>query len=264
MDGTVEETNHRRPLRAAVLAGLATASLAPLALGSCASTGVAASARSATSTLDFRRGTERVDIDLDAGDVTVGPGAADHVGMVRTLHWRTEQPTYTEVYDGTTLRITARCPRHDPCSVDYALTVPPSVSLRVHTAAGDLDINGVDGALELDVDSGAVHLTRTSGAVRVDGRANDIRGTALHSSTVQVQTVSGDVRLEFATSPTTVEATTSSGDIGITVPRPSGGGYRVRASTAAGTRTVDVLDDPSAPRSLKAVTDSGDVAIGYH
>src|SRR5690606_41693506 len=70
----------------------------------------------------------------------------------------------------------------------------------------------------------------------------------------------GDVALAFSAVPGRVAVRTSSGDITVTVPR--GRAYNVRAEAAEGVATVAVGQDPGAPATIEARTETADITVG--
>lgn len=70
---------------------------------------------------------------------------------------------------------------------------------------------------------------------------------------------SGDITLASATAPTSVSATSRSGDIDVAV--PPGTGYRVAVDSRSGQSRVLVPPDPTATAMVSAVSDHGDVTV---
>jgi DUF4097 and DUF4098 domain-containing protein YvlB len=98
--------------------------------------------------------------------------------------------------------------------------------------------------------------------VALESTSGDVAGLGLTADVVSAHSSSGDVRVDVADPPRRVNASTSSGDVTISVPR-DGAGYDARADTSSGARRLGVRIDSLADRSLTAVTSSGDAEIRY-
>jgi DUF4097 and DUF4098 domain-containing protein YvlB len=143
------------------------------------------------------------------------------------------------------LTLSGNCPHFGvgTCRVNYRVTVPTGVDVRVSISSGDITATDLDLArLDMLTDSG-------------DIAAQDIDTRRLHA-----ETSSGDVELSLSRSPEQVTAETSSGNVILTVPD---GAYDVAADTSAGQVRISVGDDPNAARQLSAHSSSGDVTIDH-
>jgi len=210
----------------------------------------------------YQKQINRIEFDLDAGDITLSPGDSSSVHVARTLHWRSTKPTIKEDFSGQTMRVTSTCPQQDDCSVDFTIEVPAGVTVQANTQAGDVKITDITGALDVTNESGDINLNNAVGAVRITGDSGQISGADLHSPTFTAQTNSGDIKVAFSDAPQSVNAETQSGDVSVTVPRTSNN-YRVQADTNSGGRTVSVDVNSGSSRSVTAKTDAGDVTVKY-
>jgi hypothetical protein len=171
---------------------------------------------------------DQLTVQLSSGDITVVEGPAGQVAVTGMLYWTSTKPVIDEYWDKGELNIDQGCPTglfDQNCSVSIRVAVPPGVPL---------------------------HLTTGSG---------DVTTVAVRSSNVQANSGDGDLRLDFAATPTQVNAQTGSGDVTVTV--PPGATYVVAADADNGTPTVEVTRDPGAPRSITAQSGNGDVTIEY-
>jgi len=206
----------------------------------------------------------RLVINIDAGDLTVRPGPAGRVGEQRTLTWKSRPPVVTESFARGTLTITSRCPAGQPaaCSADVALSVPPGVAVHAQVASGNVAVSGLRGAVSLAAVHGSLRLSRLSGPLQLRSASGGIVGEALTAAQVSARDAAGDISLAFAAVPAAVSATSDAGDVSIDVPKRAAG-YRVRAATPAGDRTVSVRQDPASADAIVATSDAGDVAVAY-
>jgi DUF4097 and DUF4098 domain-containing protein YvlB len=208
----------------------------------------------------YQKQINRIELDLEAGNITLSPGDSSSVRVGRTLHWRSTKPTIEESFSDQTMRVRVTCPQSDGCSADFTIEAPAGVSVQAKTQAGDVKITDISGALDIANSAGDIRVTNAIGEVRITGDSGQISGTGLHSHTLTAKTDSGDIELAFTDAPQTVDATTQSGDVTVTVPHTTGD-YRVQADTNSGRRTVSVGVNSSSSRSITARTDAGDVTI---
>ena len=178
-------------------------------------------------------------IDNPAGQVVVH--AADTGGSVvvhRDIDYHSDRPpTPGQSVTAGVLRLTADC---DGCGIAYDVTVPPSVAVTV-----------IDGA-------GAVTVTGVAGPIDVTDSAGHVEGRDLRAPSVHVEASAGAIELTFAAPPNDVIAHSDAGEVTVAVPS---GTYSVEASTKTGARTVDIPNDPSAPRHVKVSSNAGAVSV---
>ncbi len=180
-----------------------------------------------------------------AGKVTVtakdGP-----VAVTENARWSTkEKPVTSHTVEGDTLRLREDgCPNRESnqvCQVAWDITAPAGTVLELDTGAGGIEVRGVAGKLTLRAGAGGVE-------------ARDLRSRA-----VDANAGAGGVELDFAEAPDEVAAKAGAGGVEIAV--PAGASYAVRAKVGAGSKTVDVPQDPASPKRIKAESGAGGVEI---
>jgi hypothetical protein len=214
-----------------------------------------------------------VQLSADDGDITIHTGPGAGAAVHRTIHYRgsTKPQPRQQVTNGV-LTFVKGCAN---CSIDYDLTVPASVQVRIRTGSGSIrvadvaaaDIQAGSGDVGVRNVPGAVRAHTGSGSVRVDsvGAQNDLHtssgdivATALGGGTLLANTGSGNIRLRFGVAPSNVRAVTGSGDLRINLPP---GRYKVDSSTGSGDRNINVPDDRGASATVFAKTGSGSINI---
>lgn len=221
--------------------------------------------------------------DMSSNDIIVrGRPSGDGVVVERRLHWNRAKPVIHEAWQGDTLTVTAECPGSQmirECTVDYIVDLPPSASVDIGVSSGDIRLEGMAGGAQVTTSSGDItlkdiageaRLSSTSGDIQVRGLAGDsldVRATSgdlaltgLSVKTVKASATSGDIDAAFTAAPTTVDATSTSGDMTITMPR-SEMAYKVRMQTSSGDTDSDIGNTESGPGSISVRATSGDVAI---
>ena len=81
--------------------------------------------------------------------------------------------------------------------IDYDVTVPAGVALRLSTISGDLDLRDLQGAITAKTISGDVQLNALTGPVVVRSVSGDIKINNLSGSEIEAKSVSGDVDLSW-------------------------------------------------------------------
>ncbi|GHI87418.1 DUF4097 family beta strand repeat-containing protein [Streptomyces xanthophaeus] len=192
-----------------------------------------------------------------AGSIEVVPGTGPGVTVRRTVHYRgdTRPAPGQQVSGSGVLTFTDGC--SGTCFVDYRLEVPASATVRLGNSSGRISVAGIAGA-DLTSDSGRVSADRVAGPLKIRTSSGGITATGLAGPSADVRSDSGDARLDFARTPASVAAETTSGDFTLKVPAAA---YRVAVSTTSGSREVSLPSDPAAPSALSASTTSGDVRI---
>lgn len=169
-------------------------------------------------------GVREIVVDIDSGPVTLIGGHGSDVGIRTTLHRSlTGAPVAGHRLDEGVLTISADCPSFSMnCNVEERITVPPGIPVRVSTSAGSVE------------------------------------GSELDVPTLDLDTSAGSVTASLVHPPQDVRITTSAGSVELRVPDV---GYRVEANTSAGSAQIDVVQDPTAPRTLHLNTSAGNVSV---
>lgn len=200
--------------------------------------------QSETQRLEYRR-PALLEIDVQSTEVVLQAYESGGVSVERHLTWASAKPAAHEQWRGDTLRLSMDCPAGPQlpgCSTAYHVWVPADLPVSVRTSTG------------------AVRLADLRGRITVDTASGDVRGSGLGAGDVSATGGTGDVALAFSAVPGRVAVRTSSGDITVTVPR--GRAYNVRAEAAEGVATVAVGQDPGAPATIEARTETADITVG--
>jgi hypothetical protein len=181
---------------------------------------------------------------------------------------------------------------------DIVIEVPRSVRGRfaIHTASGDLRIEGVTGEITLHTASGDIHVARTagdltlqtaSGDLAIEGASGrltanavsgDVRVTTAQMDGFQIQSVNGDILLDTVLAGDgPFRAQTASGDVRLTLRRAAADGEEPAATLAFHTVSGDAHVTPPFRKTdrrlwqagpgdggsrIEVTTVSGDLAAG--
>jgi hypothetical protein len=179
-------------------------------------------------TISYAGHPDLVTVQLSDGNIAIANGPPGRVFVTRHLLWSGSMPEIDQQWNGHALKVVQDCPSgfDETCTVSYQITVPPGVALDLQTYSGNI--------------------------------------TAIGSRSPQTQasTYAGDVQLGFAAPPDSVYASSDAGNVMISV--PSGDSYAVHQQAPNGNWDVGVVADPTAARSITAISASGNVAVGYN
>ena len=212
---------------------------------------------------------------------------ADHAGVPARRTWASVKPGRARVAAG----------RHS--WFDITIEVPQEISGRVdiHSASGDVRIEGVTGEIALNTMSGDVRVIRTSGEVALKtasgdlvvegatGRltaqtaSGDVHVSSAHAEGFHIQTVNGDIHLDaLPTGDGPFRAQTVSGDVRLTLRRSTADGEDPAATLAFQTVSGDAHVTPPFRKTdrrrwqagsgdrgphIDVTTVSGDLAAGF-
>jgi len=187
----------------------------------------------------------RVELSLSSGDALIVGTQSTALEVRRTDHYSFGHAAREQrSLAGGVLRISSHCPKVvlGSCSASYELAVPETVTVDVHTTAGNVRLTGFRGTAVVQTDTGNVNVDAYCGF------------------DLAASTGSGDVRIAAACSPARLQVRTSSGDAVALVPP---GRYRIQAASGSGPPHVNgVTSDPRAPYTIDVRSRSGSVTIG--
>ncbi|QWF85961.1 DUF4097 family beta strand repeat-containing protein [Amycolatopsis sp. CA-230715] len=215
-----------------------------LGLGSCAELGVPAESFADDTAITTKITSIR--LDSGAGSVRVHRGTATSVH--REVHYSGNRPGGTSRVDGEQLVLEACRVRH--CEADYDVIVPDRVKVVGQTESGAVTVDaGVAGDVDVTAASGALTITDVPGPVAARSDSGKITLASIGGA-VTVQTGSAAVSLDKVAG--AVSAKVDSG--GVT---GAGIGGDCDVQVGSGTVALSLLN----PRSVRAVTDSGDIDL---
>lgn len=143
----------------------------------------------------------RIELSATASDVTVrawdGPGI--HVEATQRGGSRGDYNVDIS-RSGDTVRVTESARGFFWClfcarGLSYQISVPANAQADIHTASGEIDVEGLSGAVSLGTTSGDVRGEDLSGGLTVGTSSGEVRLQDV-SGKLYATTISGDVRLE--------------------------------------------------------------------
>jgi hypothetical protein len=218
--------------------------------------------------------TETIVYDSPGGVVSAVPEPASGGGLSQDSQAGGVPAVALSVSGGRLTLSDPACASSD-CSVNFAVTVPPDVTVTVSTQGDPVTVSGTAGA-DLNSDGGPVRATRIGGPLTVatgggpltvtgltgplradtDGGTLIARGIAAASATVT--TGGGPAQIAFSAAPSAVTVSTDGGPALLTVP---GGPYALSADSGGGPQQVGIATDPHARSSLAINSGGGPLVI---
>ncbi|WP_206750818.1 DUF4097 family beta strand repeat-containing protein [Cryobacterium cryoconiti] len=195
--------------------------------------------------------------------VTLSPSTDGQVYVDARGTYLGKAPKLRVSTSGDVTTISGGCPTQwfGFCSVDLAIRLPADVPVTVLAQNGRLSTTGLTGSLDLATTNGRIQTDGSRGDLdlRTTNGGIDVRGSS--SGRVSAATTNGSVELDFIDPPSDVDARSTNGRVVVRVP-DDGEPYRVDARTTnGGVDSASVPTDPSARRSITAVTTNGTVAV---
>ncbi|GLW32910.1 DUF4097 family beta strand repeat-containing protein [Actinoplanes regularis] len=224
-------------------------------------------------TFDDTEKTKVTEIVLDgsgSGDVTVTTGDITETHIKRIVRGGNGSgPTYQLA--GTTLTLPSECGFN--CHISYEVEAPTGVKVRGAMHSGSVTLSNV-GAVDLTLTSGDILIDSASAPVKIKATSGEVTvnrapGATLEATSgsvtarqisgpVDARVTSGELDLELST-PASVTAEVSSGDLNLTVPE---GSYRINQHTSNGDAEIDgVTNDPKSPNVLDLRARSGNLTV---
>ncbi|MGW1774401.1 DUF4097 family beta strand repeat-containing protein [Streptomyces sp. NPDC002104] len=195
--------------------------------------------------------------DAGSGSIEVVAGSGPGVTVRRTVHYHGDTvPEPAQRLSGGVLTLShGSCSGR--CSIDYRLEVPASATVTAGSSSGRVTVAGV-AAADVRTSSGSVRADRIAGPLKIRTSSGSIAAENLAGPDADARSDSGDIRLAFAKTPSSVAVETSSGDARVKVPAAP---YALDVSSTSGERSITVPADPSATARLAVRTSSGDITV---
>lgn len=205
---------------------------------------------------------DRVVIEVPSGAIDVRVGAADEVRAELTGSYWIGAPTLAVETAGGVTTVTGGCPTGFPsvCSASLTIEVPAASDLEVHGTNGAVTVTGVDGDVSVATTNGRIEVDGATGRVDLATTNGEVTVRDARVERLEVRSVNGSLTIEVATAPERVIAQTTNGSIAVTV--PAGDAYSIEIGTVNGsTDVIDLVDDPSAARTIDVSTVNGSIEV---
>lgn len=229
----------------------------------------------------------RLVVEAGDGDVDVRPSGEASARATPDARWTWMRPRIeiSTADAGAQAVVRSSCPGWTPlpgCSVRWRLEVPDGTEVVLNTTRGDVDARDLRGPVSAVTTSGDVELHRVEAtAVNARTTTGDVTLDRVRAPQVSARTTTGDIVMRRGGAPAVVvesttgevtvdsslaldrlDATTTTGDVDVTVPRDAMG-YRIERSGGTGSHRLEVLDDASSERTLRLDSTTGELTVTY-
>ena len=194
-------------------------------------------------------------IDSFAGAIVVRPGPGGEIRVVATKKARSTAALGRIEIEMDERRGELRVRATKPASlgnasVTFEVTVPESTRISLHTGAGQVDVEGVQGGVTADTGAGRIGLARVGGGVEARSGAGRIEVSEVSGGAIKLHSGAGSVDVVDVTGD--LYAHTGSGSIAV-----RGASGEVRLDSGSG--SLDYEGDPSG--SCRFETGSGHIRL---
>lgn len=219
-----------------------------------------------------------VSVQGDGAPVQVTAGPVRRVRVTETITYNPQDggvPYAVRDVSAGLLTLVGACAQPSDCTVGFAVTVPPGVSVAADTEGGPLTVSGaananldsggapvratgISGHLVVTTDDGSLVVSGLTGPLVADTGGGPLLATNIDSPTATVITGGGEAQIGFAAPPDGLFVGTNGGPATLTLP---GGPYALTADTYGGPETVGIATDGAAGRSITVTTGGGSLQI---
>jgi Putative adhesin len=134
-------------------------------------------------------------------------------------------------------------------------------NVQISTAGGNIDADDLAGTVRLVTSGGDLTSNAMSGNVQVYTGGGNVNGNSVASPQVAVQSGGGDVTLVFTQPPTSLQITSSGGNITVDLP-PGGTRYDISANSDGGSVSYpSSLVSSTSQHTITADSGGGDITI---
>jgi hypothetical protein len=217
-------------------------------------------------------------VQSDVGRVQVASGQVNRVQVIETIGYdqgADPPPAVTGSVSGGRLSLSDPACMQSGCSVDFAVTVPPDVTVTVSTQGGPVAVSGTAGAtldsaggpvratliggpLTVNTGGGPLAVQGVSGPLRAETDGGTLIAQDITAATATVTTGGGPAMVSFAAAPDKVSVSTDGGPATVAVP---GGPYKLNADSGGGPQSVGIATDPAARPSITVTSGGGPLRV---
>ncbi len=205
----------------------------------------------------------RVEVIMPNASMTFAPSPDDQVHVTVTGTYSGERPRISADTAGDVTTIRGECGESffNRCALRVEVEMPESLPLTVDGKNGRLVAERLTGQVQLETTNGGIDARTMSGDLDLRTTSGGIRVENSRSAEVSAETTNGNVDLDFARAPDSVNARSTNGPITVRVP-DDGEDYFVAADTTNGSVDTDTVpSDRQADRMITADTTNGNVTI---
>ena len=206
----------------------------------------------------------RVEVDVSSGHVQIvgSPDGTTELEFEAKSGWSRDGRVEHEV-DGSTLRVHGGCDSSVFlglwCKSDVTLTVPADATVVADATHGTMTVSGLSAGAELGAHAGDLRVDNHTGELTAHSAAGSVTVTGLDADVAKVTSSAGDVSVDAARPPRSLDAESSAGDVRVTLPGRAY--YDVETDSSIDDVTVDVPVREGSVHEVRAFSSAGSVTV---
>lgn len=238
-------------------------------------TGIGRASYPVTGTIPLENG--RLVASMGGANVTLHQNQAkgSTARLSGTVEYSLVHPSFTVL--GTAVNLDCRIPSGN-CGLNATLDVPADTpvdlaagggnvqasalqrDITLDTAGGDVTLSDIGGNTDLSTGGGNVNAGDLGGIVTFTTAGGDVTVNDLFSRHVRLDTGGGNVTLTFTTVPTSLDITSSGGDVSVVLPHGPAA-YAISATTDGGDFSAPVPKNQASANKITLDSGGGNVSI---
>ncbi|WP_433208248.1 hypothetical protein ACQP00_42930 [Dactylosporangium sp. CS-047395] len=192
--------------------------------------------QTATNAFEVKDAVSVVAVESEGGAIAVKAGSGDTIKVTETYKFKSDKPNRKQAIDGGELQLgSAGCPKND-CSISYVVEMPSTLTVRLDSSGGRIDLTGLTGIVDVQTDGGGVNA----------------EGLAPPEFTAR--TGGGPVDLKVTQAPDRIDIDSGGGNVNL---RLTSDGYALDAQLDGGTQSGKIKSDPASVHKVKITTSGG-------
>lgn len=189
--------------------------------------------------------------------VSMSPDSEVHVRADGS--YRGDTPTVDISDDGSNIAVECSYRKRSSCDIGLELRIPSGLTLDIDGTTADVELVDVDAQTSVSTSAGSVISRGSAGTLNITTRFGDVDITDAAVSALEVDTTFGRVAVDSRLPPDSLRVQNIQGDSMIELPPAEL--YDVEATSEKGDVEIDVIDDPSSPRSVSVSSEEGRISV---
>jgi hypothetical protein len=196
--------------------------------------------QTATSSFEVKDDVSVVQVDSEGGGITIKAGAGPTIKVTETQQYKSDKPGRKQALEGGELILAAvACPRKD-CSISYVIEMPSTLSVRLDSSGGRIELTGLTGLIDVQSDGGA------------------LSGEGLAPPELNARSGGGPVDLKITQAPNRIDIDSDGGNVNL---RLTSDGYALDAKLDGGKQSGTVKNESGSVHKLKVATGGGNLSF---
>lgn len=195
---------------------------------------------------------------VPVGSLEAGGNLTGGAEVTWELSYDQSEPILVPTLESGTLTVNVDCSINLICDAKVFIATAPDANVTLDMQEGPIVVHGFSGRVDVATAKGTITFDQLSGETHAGTAEGDIIGTALSSPIFQSGGEKGDHILAFDGTPQSLDSSTVTGNVDITVPS---GTYAITTSSPEAATITGLTDDDTAANILFASTQSGTVTL---